>query len=377
MSRRLREALGRAPRGLLGMLALMLPCEYFFAHNDLKFSRLEAEDWKHTARVAAGELPSGGVFFFGDSQVKFGVSPLLLESKLGQPSHCLAIQAGQAPSTYFLLKRALASGIIPSAIVVDFEPHLLRDGLEHNRRTWGEMLTLPECLELAWNARSGDAFASMALGRYLSSYRERYEIRDNLMAALRGETPVMASWIEMAVRNKGMNRGALAMSTDLGKVFDIQRWGNPTPGPWAPDRVNDLYARKFLRLCRDLKIPVYCLLMPVIPAVQEKYAKNGMDDHYFAWLRGLQDKYANLYVLDWRHSNYSERSFTDCLHLNVEGALSITAALAEHIKKSFRGEGVDRRWVAMPEFRTEGIEIAVEDSGRSNALMMSTASRRR
>src|SRR6202012_2342880 len=102
---------------------------------------------------ASGNRPMGGVFFYGDSQVKFGVSPLLLESKLGQPSHCLAIQGGQAPSSYFLLRRTLDSGVIPSAILVDFEPHLTRDGIDHNKRMWPELADLGECLELAWTAR--------------------------------------------------------------------------------------------------------------------------------------------------------------------------------------------------------------------------------
>ena len=360
------------------MLILIVLCESYIARNDLKFSRLEAEDWKNSARVAGGELPMGGTFFFGDSQVKFGVSPLLLESKLGHPSHCLAIQGGQAPSSYFLLRKTLNSGVVPAAIVVDFEPHLTRDGIDHNKRMWPELADLGECLELARAAGDAGAFASMALGRALPSYKERFEIRDNIKAALRGETPQMTAWLEMAARNKGMNRGALAMTKgQSGRPFEVDRWGNPTPTPWAPDPVNDIYARKFLKLALESKIPVYCLLMPVIPAVQEKYEKNGMDRHHSAWLGKLQKAYSNLYVLDWRHSNYRESSFTDALHLNQEGAVSITAALGDYLQHCFKGEGVDIRWVQMPAFRVDGIEIAIEDSNRSDAFMRSTATRRR
>ena len=373
----LRESLRRSPRGFLGMLILVVLCESYLSRNDLKFSRIEAEDWKDSGKVASGELPMGGVIFFGDSQVKFGVSPLLLESKVGQPSHCLAIQGGQAPSSYFLLKRTLASGVIPSAVVVDFEPHLLRDGIEHNKRMWAELADLRECLELAWNAGDPNAFGSMALGRILSSYRERFEIRDNIKAALRGETPGMAGWLEMVMRNRGMNRGALAMSKEQHGAIDLDRWANPTPTPWAPDKVNEIYARKFLGLAADNKIPVYCLLMPVAPGIQAKYERNGMDHYYFAWLRRLQEDYANLYVLDWRHSNYQEPVFNDALHLDKDGALSITASLGDYLQRAFRGEGVDVRWVQMPPFRLEGVSIAVEDSTRSNLFMQSTVTRRR
>jgi hypothetical protein len=360
------------------MLVLVALIESYIARNDLKFSRIEADDWKTTAKVANGELPPGGVFFFGDSQIKFGVSPLLLESKLGQPSHCLAIQGGQAPSSYFLLRDTLQSGVIPSAIVVDFEPHLTRDGIDHNRRMWPEIARLGDAVELAWHARDANAFASMALGLALPSYRERNEIRDNIVTALKGENSIMPGWLEMSARNKGMNRGALAITKNPSRPpIDISQWGNPTPKPWAPDPVNDLYARKFLQLALDNKIPVYCLVMPVVAGVHEKYEQNGLEQAYNSWIKKLQAGYGNLYVLDWRHSNYQEPSFTDGLHLNMEGAMSITTALGAYLERMFRGEGVDVRWVQMPAFRPSEVAIAVEDSNRSNSFMRSTVSRRR
>jgi hypothetical protein len=378
MSISLRRAAGRIPRGFLGMLALVAVFESYIARNDLKFSRIEAQDWKTCARVASGELPPGGVFFFGDSQIKFGVSPLLLESKLGQPSHCLAIQGGQAPSSYFMLRRALKAGVAPAAIVVDFEPHLNYDGIKHNKRMWPELVDLGESLELAWHAGDADAFSSMALGMALPSYRERSEIRENIQAALRGETYFMSAWIDMASRNMGMNRGAVALTKNpANPPIDTSKWGNPTPKPWAPDPVNKVYARKFLQLAADNKIPVYCLIMPVAPALLEKYEKNGLEREYTAWLKKLQQGYANLFVLDWRHSNYRDPSFSDGLHLNVEGALAITSALGDYLQHSFRGEGIDVRWVQMPSFRQDDVAIAVEDSNRSDSFMRSTATRRR
>jgi hypothetical protein len=368
----------RIPLGFLGMLALVFFVESYIARNDLKFSRLEAEDWKASARVARGELPSGGVFFFGDSQIKFGVSPLLLESKLGMPSHCLAVQAGHAPASYFLLRNALNSGVYPSSIVIDFCPTLARNGPDQCKRMWPELLTLGDSLEVSWNAKDADLFASMALGLALPSYRERQEIRGNIVNALNGETGVMPAWIEMATRNRGMNRGALAITKNpMNPPIDVAAYGTPAPEPWSPTRLNDLYARKFLQLALDNKIPVYCLVMPVSPGLLEVYAKNGVESRYNAWLKSLQNNYSNLYVLDWRRSNYRDGSFTDALHLNMEGALSITASLGDYLQRSFRGEGVGDRWVAMPTFRLDGVSIAIEDSFRSDGFMKSTASRRR
>ena len=373
-----RPSATRAPLGVLGMLGLVFFCESYLASNDLKFSRIEADDWYHSAKVARGELPSGGVLFFGDSQIKFGVTPLLLESKLGQPAHCLAVQGGQAVSSYLMLKRAIDSGVIPSAIVVDFEPHLNRDGIDHNKRMWSEVVDLGEAIELAWHAGDVDALANILLGKVLPSYRERFEIRGTITSALRGEEPFMPRWLMMTHRNKGMNRGAVAMAKRQdGLPPSVHSWGNPTPKPWAPDPVNDLYAHKFMKLAADHHLPVYCLLMPVAGELLAKYEKVGLDTHYDRWVRSLQSRYSNLFVLDWRRSGYPEGVFGDGIHLNYQGASSVTVALGDHLARAYRGQGLDDRWVRMPPFTTEAVSFPVEDTGRSTALIQTLNSRRR
>lgn len=115
------------PLGFLGMLALVWAMESFINRHDLWFSTVDADTWKG-ARVATEHLKTGGVFLFGDSQVEYGISPVTVQSHLGQPVRNLAIRRGQAPSSYFLLRRVLRSGVVPSAIVINFEAHLMRDG---------------------------------------------------------------------------------------------------------------------------------------------------------------------------------------------------------------------------------------------------------
>jgi hypothetical protein len=117
--------------------------------------------------------------------------------------------------------------------------------------------------------------------------------------------------------------------------------------------------------------------MPVAPVVLEKYQKFGLEREYNSWIKKLQKRFANLYVLDWRHSNYQDSSFHDAMHLNMEGALAITSTLGDYLQGSFRGEGLDNRWVQMPAFRLEPSLIAGEDSNRSDQFMRSMATRRR
>ena len=67
----------------------------------------------------------------GDSLAKLGVAPSLVEARSGRSVYNLAVCAGQAPSSYFLLRRVLDSGARPTAILVDFFPRLLQVPPQH------------------------------------------------------------------------------------------------------------------------------------------------------------------------------------------------------------------------------------------------------
>ena len=354
------------PLGLLGMLALVALIEAGIARHDLQFSAVEADTWR-AAGAAADRPTPGGVLMLGDSQVELGISPLTVEGRLGQPVRCLAIPGGQPPSSYFLLRRALRAGMRPAAVVVDFEPHLLRHGRGPGQRMWPELADLDECLDLATTLRDPTAFASMALARFVPSYRERLEIRTILASCLRGETSIMPGQMTMARRNRGMNRGALIMAKQPpGHIHDIAQWANPEP--WAPHPVNAAYAHRFFRLARRHQIPVYVALMPVVPGLRQKAATTGMEAAYFAWLRKVQGRYDNVTVLDWRAAGYPDSVFVDALHLDVDGSTSVGIALADTLGRHLSGSGGVKRWVSMPPFRVDGSERTLEDHNRSAAV---------
>lgn len=367
----------RLPWGLLGTLALIVAVEGFIDAHKLRFSRVEPDDWAESARVATSGMPAGGVVILGDSQVKFGLSPLQIEAAIGQPVQCLAVQGGQAPASYFLLRRAIRSGMIPSAIVVDFEPHLLRQP-PAQARMWAELATLPECFELARAMRSPTDFAAMAVARLVPSVRDRLEVRGNLMAALRGTILRDGGMIDMSRRNRGMNRGALLMPRDLGDHgADLSRWANASKEPWAPDPANDAFARRLLRLALDHKIPVVLPIMPTAPGVQAKFEANAIDSGYLTWVRKLQSRYSNLVVLDGRYAGYESAAFLDALHLNTLGASTASLAVGETLQRVVRGPIGGDRWVTMPPYRSPSAVIAVEDAIQSDAVMRGTASLRR
>jgi hypothetical protein len=364
------DRIRRIPAGLLGMIVLILALETFLARNEIKFSRLEAHDWKTSLQWAKSSSQFGGILCLGDSQVKFGLLPLVLESKVGQPVECLAVLGGQAPSTYILLKKALEAGARPSALVVDWEAHLLKDGPEHNDRMWPELVDVGDNLELSWLTKDAGGFLARLLAGALPSIRERSEIRDNIKAALNGQTPEMPEWIERSWRNKVMNRGATALAKDhIGRTDNLDRWGNKVGTPWSANPVNSTYAKKFLKLAEAYKIPVFLTIMPVSPGMQQKYEQNGIDKPYTEWVKKLEHRFPNLTVIDLRHSNYDASVFYDPLHLDRDGAVSASLALGGFLRDHLDGQPAPQRWVQMPPYRPSTADVAFEDTSRSYQIM--------
>ena len=117
-----REAARRAvPWGLVGMISLMTIVEGYIGRNDLDFRHPWGWDWKQTVRAIGREARGCEVLCFGDSLVKYGVVPRVLEARLGRRAYNLAVANGQAPTAYFLLRRALEAGARPAAVLIDGE----------------------------------------------------------------------------------------------------------------------------------------------------------------------------------------------------------------------------------------------------------------
>ena len=148
-------AFGSLPPGLLGAGLLVMAVELGVFHASEHPASHIAASCAESARAAVDEAAGAEVLLLGDSQVKSGLLPQVIEERTGRPAYNLAVVGGQAASTYYLLDRALRAGARPKAIVVDFFPGLLASDLRINTRNWPELLGVSECLELV--ALSGDA----------------------------------------------------------------------------------------------------------------------------------------------------------------------------------------------------------------------------
>ncbi len=359
------KRLGKLPLGLVGMLALVAAVEGYIVRHEARFSRIEAFDWKLTARMADHELPAGGILAFGDSQLKFAVLPPVIESRTGLPSRSLAVQGGQAPSTFFLLRRALEAGARPAAIVVNFEPHLFMDLLTHNTRQWSELGSARDAYDLYQRTKDATGFSSTLLGMVVPSYRDRLEIRQNVFEALRGEESFNYKQVSMGVRNREVNQGGLALYKTPGHAADVAVWGNLPGKEWQANPDNLAFARRFFRLAEKQGVPIYWVIPPVDPEIQAKYESNGIDARYRAVVRSFQEQFPAIRVVDAQHSNYQRDVFFDGLHLDKDGAIGFSVALGDMIRRDLKAPSRGERWVALPPYRAEPVNVAIEDAYQS------------
>ena len=153
--------------------------------------------------------------------------PKVVAARSGRWAFNLAAASGPAPSTYFVLRRALEAGAKPRAVVVDFGPGLLAAGPERDVRNSSEVLGLREFLDLP--GRPGRPLRGLARGAMpLALGPSRDEIRGILRAAGRGEVDRQAEINRVCRRNWRVNDGAhlAAPNPAIGA----------RPGPTAPMR---------------------------------------------------------------------------------------------------------------------------------------------
>jgi hypothetical protein len=373
---------------MLGMLALVVAAEAFVARHDDDFTTVWAHAWKRAGESARRDAPGCAVLGFGDSVVMHGVAPRVLEDRLGARAWNLAVFKGQGPTAYFLLRRALDAGARPSAVFMDGE--LLMDDPRVHMRLWSELAGLRDGLDLAWTARDADFFASLVVARLLPTARARYEIRANILGALRADPwfTRFASRSAVAIhrRNWQANRGAHIVPRTPGldkshqDAIAASNVGKaPLPPAWSCDPLNEVYVRRFLALAESRRIPVYWLLAPIHPDVQAWRDRWGYNVGYRAFLRGLQGRYPGLSVIDGHGARYATSALWDPTHLSRPGASIYSGDLAALLAARLApGAGPAPRWIELPGYRERPIAPPLEDLEQSRtALREARAARRR
>jgi hypothetical protein len=352
------------------MLGLIVAIEAGLERHRLDLTRFYIHDWRVSGRSARVAGPGCDVLCFGDSLVKFGVVPRVIERRLGQPVYNLAVCDGQAPSSYYLFRRAIEAGARPSAVIVDFVPHLLAAGPRHNVRQWPELVTPREVLDLGLTAQHAALFAELAIASLLPSVKDRYEIRVALLRTLRGEPASRREEIPEYVRRWSRNRGAQLCAPRPGYRGEIDA-DNPAyfPHAWKCHPTNETYVRRFLALAAANGVRVFWLLPPVTPRFQARRDELGLEESHTRFIRSIQANHPNLTVIDSRHAGFDHSQFIDPLHLDCEGAAALSARLAGILARRVERNDPIPHWVQL---RTRA-----EDEEVPSRLVLQTSNSKR
>ena len=365
------RAAGGAPWGLVGMAALMLLVESAVERRGLDL--LDVDDWAYRKALKSARLAKNfDVLCFGDSLVKLGVVPRGVEERSGLKTCNLAVSGSQASSSHALLKRCLDAGARPSAVVVDFQPPLLRLNPRHNLHRWANVLSVSESAALACSARDPDLFATIMLEKAWPSCQRREAVRANVMGALKGTGDNHRYYNFLAFRNWSRNGGAqLNAATPSLRTMSEKDAAAIRLGfypKWEGHPANLAGLEQFLALSAEHHVPVYWVLPPLLPALQRQMAESGIDAAHDAFVRSWQARFSNLVVVDGRGKMSDPAAFYDANHLAAGGSYAYSQALGDLLRQRRSGVLGDR-WATLPTIRPVALPDGFEDLDQSRVAL--------
>jgi hypothetical protein len=333
--------------------------------------------WRYSTNAAETESARCDLLCLGDSQIKHALVPRVLEQGTGLRTVNLSAARAPALLTYFLLRRALDCGARPGAIIINAKPAVLLANPEFNARYWQEVLSPSEWIELLQMTRNAPFAVSAIIGRLLPSLRCRLEVRSNVLAALRGETDRVPAINRVLLRNWMVNGGAnvvaaRALPQQDRDAPEIER--RLHPGLFHVDRTNAEAIERLMRLAAERDVPVFWLLPPSSPALQTLRDQSGAERGYERFVRSFTARYPRvLTVLDGRRAGYSPELFTDLTHLNAQGAIALSRAVATAIVPALgrRRSPTAPGWIALSVFSdsSAGSDTDVEDIEQSKKIL--------
>lgn len=334
------------PWGFIGMLVLVLLVERYIAAHPLEYTDPTAFTWRSVAKAARGPEGRSDVLMLGDSMVKVGGLPRVIEKSLEVSAYNLALFGGQAPSTYYVLRKVIESGARPRAIVVDFHANLLPMTPKEKTPYWSELLDPGELAELMITSREAGLVAGELGGWLLPSYKGRGEIRSVIHSALLDEDRSGARDRLSMARNWAIHGGA-HLVIDPHKPFAPIDTNPSSRAAWKIHPVNLTYLRRFFELARSHELPVFWLVPPTHPNFQVRRERLGLDEAFTQFIRGIQNDFPNVVVVDGRRVGYGPSLFLDLTHLNTAGAQDLSTSLAKVLAAHFSVSADHPRWVTL------------------------------
>jgi hypothetical protein len=360
------------------MIVLVAAIECVIARHWLHFSDPVSLSWRYSAWAAEADAPGCELLCVGDSLIKHGLIPALIERVTGRRTANLSAARCPTLMTYFLLRRALDAGARPRAIIVNAKPAVLLANPDFNTRYWQEVLAPRECAEMLFSTHRGSFVLALVAGRVLPSLRCRLELRSSLAAAMDGRTDRLYAINRVLWRNWSKNRGANISAVDSrvtgAAVREVAE--RIRADVFHVDPANAEAIELLLQLTAERSIPVYWLLTPLSPELQSFRDGTGAEAGHERFIRALQARFPQVMtVLDARKAGYPAALFADPTHLNRRGAVALSTVVSVQLSRLLELESAEAHakpgWITLNAQvvhpAVEGIEL--EDLERSREII--------
>jgi hypothetical protein len=360
------------PWGLIGMIGLVLLVEHSLADSGSPFRSTISLSWSIARGEAKGRAVKSEILCLGSSWTQSGIVSKVIARRTGLKTYNLAVSGGSSATSYYLLRQALEAGARPSAILVDFHPHLISAPVDEG--SWGSLLGWTEFLDLArW---SGDRrkTTSMTLAKLFPSIDSANQIRAAILSGLSGQVFPGKALNQALLRNLFRNEGSFIfpeVGTYHGEIGDLAR-ANLLSDHWQCDPLKLEYMHRLLKLAADWKIQVYWMMPPLVPALHAEREARGLNAAYTEFARSFRS-YPNLVLLDARYSEFGAKLFVDATHMNQRGAFF----LSEMVANALRDRDPRETQILLGRRRETPIDVPMEDFGSSGIAINAADALRR
>jgi len=379
------KTIGRSlPWGLIGMLGLILSVEHVVIRHDLDLIGTVSLNWRYAGRAAASRARDCKILCLGSSIVKMGIGARMIQAGTGKRTFNLAMSAASLPANFYVLRRAIEAGARPDAVLID----CLENGLEPfqvhgNLRNYPELLTVGEIFDIAWQTRDSEFLALMILSRALPSLKDRFEIRNNVLAYFRGQNASSALAGYLARRNWEANHGMWAIPRN--PAFEAMHPEEAVPSPpqassratGAPRSLLGNYTKRFLDLAAANQIRVFYLLAPLPPHTRLSWDQSGANLEHSRLAADIQAYSSNVIVIEGRYSGYGIDAFYDDVHLNTQGATALSTEVASIMKQYLGQPRPEGSRVTLPPYHARGADPWLEDTIQTGVVLKAEKARRR
>lgn len=357
------------PWGFLGALVLILGIDRCGMRDNPAHHSEHAANWQYAARAVERHASGHEVLGFGDSLLKFGLLPSVIQSQTGLSTYNFAATLGPAPASYFLLRRALNQGARPKAIVVDFMGGIQQEGPTSEKLPypWAELLRASEAIDLAWHSSNPELFTRTILEQWIHSYKDRFEVQARIQNHLQGVAHERAGVIALLRNHWSRNRGAQV--NVKASFVDLDPPEGPERSRWSCHPVNERYIHRFMALALQYRIPVYWVIPPVSPMMQQHDTYRGESLRFDAFVKRTQGSFSNLFVIDGRNSGLDRTYFVDHRHLDHDGGAILSAGIGEVIANGLMRGAKQTRWTSLPDLTAMKYALVAENSKSSITIL--------